>query len=177
MKEEVIASRYGEALFALGKKGNNLEELGDNLYSIQDLFSQYPELQKFYYHPIVSSRDKKNTMEKILSDKVHANILNFVKLLVDKKRENFLPNIIKHYKILSDKHFKRSTAEIITAIELDGPTANMLQQKIQNYLNQDILPEFKVDKDILGGVIVKVGDRMLDASLSGQLERLTHSLI
>lgn len=176
MKEEVIAGRYAEAIFNLGKKEDKLETIKENLDIILNLFTQFPDFQKLYFHPVVKAVDKKNTLEKLLSDVVVAHVLNFMKLLVDKKREKFFLRIVKHYNLLLDKHFKRSTAKITTAVPLDEQTASMLRERLQNYLNQEIFPEFNVDSSILGGVLVKVGDRMIDATLAGQLEKLAHSI-
>ena len=141
MKEEVIAGRYAEALFNLGKKDDTLEIIKENLNAILNLFTQFSDFEKIYFHPVVKAKDKKDTLNKILSGVVLDNILNFMKLLVDKKREKFFPNIVKYYNLLLDKHFKRSSAEITTAIALDNKTSELLRQKLQTYLNLSSLPK------------------------------------
>lgn len=177
MNQTIIADRYAEALFALAQEDDQVDAYGEALADFDDLLTQTPELKQLLFHPVVKMADKKQVLAKLLTGKIPTPVMNFFYLLVDKKRETFVPQINAAYKELLNTLHKTVVAEVVTSINLRKDTEKILKKQLENYLEQQVIMECRVDPTILGGVTVKVGDRLIDASLNTQLRELAQTLM
>lgn len=179
MTDSVVARRYANALFTLGKKAGTkeLEHYGSSLVQMQNLLTASPELDKVFRSPVVSIKEKRKVVEKLLS-KIAADktVSNFCMLLADKGRLPFLREIATYYGTLLDTEKGVIRGHILTAVELDAKKQGQIKTLLEKKAGKSLELAFDVDTSILGGVVLKVGDRVLDASLRAQLAILRDTI-
>jgi F-type H+-transporting ATPase subunit delta len=175
MSVNPIADRYASAIFELATEQNCLDEVGQELKDIAHAIREYPDLAKLLHHPLVSAADKAETLLKLAAGATEIT-RNFLKVVVDKGREGVLPDMASAYNTRLDARLKRVQAIATTAAALDDEARSLLQRQLSSYLAQDVTLETRVDPAILGGVVVRVGDRLIDGSIKGRLRELAASL-
>ena len=172
MINTVVARRYANAIFALGKKDGDkaLNARGECLAALNELLSQIPQLDLALKSPVVAVDEKKAVLDKLLKQlKADTTLRNFCFLLADKERLAFLGDIAVRYGKLLDEAKGIIRGQCITAVELPGDKKAELVKTLRAKAGKEIDLTFAVDKDILGGMVLKMGDRVLDASLRAQL--------
>lgn len=178
MKQTIVAERYAEALFEIAQESKKVDEFAEILEDLFDLLDNNEDLANHMFHPVIKAEDKKEVLTKLLKERVPAEILNFLYLVIDKKRIIILDEIIDEFINLRNALNETVVAEVVTAEEMYKTTKTELQAQLASYLGQqEVLMECEVDPDILGGVMVKVGDRLIDASLKTQLKDLAQTLM
>jgi ATP synthase F1 delta subunit len=168
---EEIASVYARSLFEVAKETDKLDEVREQLGQFADALESERELQVFFFSPYFSSEEKKDGLEKVL-DGAEPAILNFLELLVDKHRMPALFRIRRTYDQLWEHENKLLPVEITSAIELDDEIAQRIGDQIGQQTGQRVELTKTVDPEILGGLVLRVGNSILDASIRNRLENL-----
>lgn len=167
---------YAEALMAVAQEQNLTEKFGEDVASLLNLLQTSPELSAFITSPIVKGEDKKAVLKQI-SQGIDPFITNFLMILVDRRRIVVLEGICQHFRTLVRKLNQIVLAEVTSAVELtDGQKQAVIDQVKSRTQAQDVELVTKIDPELIGGVIIKVGSQIIDASLRGQLRRLSISL-
>jgi F-type H+-transporting ATPase subunit delta len=131
------------------------------------------DLKHFLGNPVVSAENKKAVLRQVAGDGLHPYILNFLMLLVERRRILFLEGICKQFQALLRKLNQTVLAEVISAVELSDAQQQAIGEKVKAISGaQQVELDTKLDPDLIGGVIIKVGSQVLDASLRGQLRRI-----
>ena len=179
MTGNIIARRYARALFSLGKKASSdeLSAFGKELDALAGVIESTPELGKIFRNPIISVEEKKALLGALL-DKVQVSgiVRNFCNLLADKDRLSAIPEIQAFYNVLLDADQGVVRGELITAIKLPKAKREKVKSQLEKQAGQKLFLSFSTDKSILGGVVLKVGDKVLDASLRAQLGILKENI-
>lgn len=174
----LVEKRYAEALIRVGLEKNLLSEFQDELVKLDQAINSNDELKKFIYNPTIKSVDKKEVLVKIFSKEVSENILNFIKLLVDKGRMVAFAEIIRQYISMVDVIKKCLNIKVTTAAEISSEQLDVLADKFKKqYKSAAVKVDHKIDPSIIGGVVVKVGDKLIDGSVKGKLEKISDSLV
>ncbi|MCF8039344.1 MAG: F0F1 ATP synthase subunit delta [Desulfohalobiaceae bacterium] len=179
MKEQVIAKRYARALFALGQEQGDeeLNRYGRELSQIASVIEASPHLLKILKNPIIKTGDKKGILRKIMQKlEVGTTIQNFCLFLADKERLGNFPDIQHTYSSLLDARSGVLRGKLITAIELAKARQDKVTKQLEGQLSQKLVLEYEANKDILGGLVLKVGDKIYDASLRAQLDQLKEQI-
>ncbi len=179
MTVDIIARRYAEALLSLGKKGGDAEidRYADELAAITDIEKQSPELAMFLKSPAFSSAEKCRVLVPILEKLgVSPIVRNFCMLLAEKERLGALAQIAQAYSDLRDVANGIVRGELLTAIELTAEKKAAVSSQLERQSKKKIALTYAVDRNILGGVVLKVGDMVLDASLKAQLNILKETI-
>lgn len=172
----IIADRYAIAMIELAEKHGLLDAVNADLYLIKETINSSAELQDFVEHPLISGEDKKDALHKIFSEAISVYSLNLIRLLADKNRLFILRFIAEYYnKLLCEKR-NIDTAEVITAIEIDENTVNRVKDKLEKLFKKQIKVSPRVDKDIIAGMIVKIGDKIIDGSIKTKFENMKKQL-
>ncbi|RZM82440.1 ATP synthase F1 subunit delta [Leptolyngbya iicbica] len=172
-----IADPYAQALMALAQDQNLEDQFGESAQEILDLLSASEELDRFLSNPLVAEESKKGVLEQISTD-LNPLFKNFLKLLVDKGRIGFIAPILKRYQELLRQLRRTVLAEVTAAVELSEAQQDQIRQKVVAMTDaQHVDLAVTIDPTLLGGVIIKVGSQVVDASLRGQLRRLSMQLI
>jgi ATP synthase F1 delta subunit len=166
---------YAEALFEAGKKKGNLDALQEQLGQFTDAVDRNRELQVFFFSPYLSSEEKVDGLERAVTD-AEPELINFLELLVDKHR---MPEIFRIRRELDElwKHENRRIDVTVTsAVELDSAVVEKIGQEVERQTGEEVDLSSAVDSDILGGIVLQVGNMVLDASIRTRLEKLRKSV-
>jgi len=168
---EEIARVYARSLFEVAKEQDKLDEVREQLGEIVDALNADRELQIFFFSPYFSTEEKKDGLRKVI-DGADPAVLNFLELLVEKHRMPALFRIRHVYDELWEHENKLLPVEITSAVELDEEIARRIGDQIGKQTGQRVELTKTVDPDIIGGLVLRVGNSILDASIRNRLETL-----
>ena len=176
MRDEIVSRNYAEALFELGKKHDLLESFQEGIEAVARLLDESPDFRLFIETPRIDAAAKKDVVRKAFGQALPKPLLNFVLITIDKRRQRLLRDIARAYQALMDEHLGRTHVEISVARELDDETINDVARKLSTLLDTEAIPHVRVRPEILGGVVVRTGDRVYDGSLRRRLEGMRRRL-
>jgi F-type H+-transporting ATPase subunit delta len=165
-----VARRYAKALFELGVQAGNFEALGRELDGVARLYSDSRELRQTLENPVFKQSQKRKIIEAILPQVAQSPVLrNFVLLLVERNRIAVLPLIARAYQELTDRQLGQVRAVIISAKPLDMVTEGQIERALEKRTGKKVIMKTEVDPSLIGGVVARVGDLVLDGSLRTRL--------
>jgi len=172
-----VSKRYAKALMSLGHEDGHLQEYGRDLRDFTDLCIQNEEFRKVISNPVFSVDDRKKLLGVVLEKSgFTGTVRNFLNLLLDKKRIGAVEEIMDYYAILTDQISNIARAEIVTPRPLKKEAMNKLEKVLGDMTSKTVKMQVREDKSLIGGLIVKIGDLVLDGSIKVQLEGLRESL-
>ena len=177
MAIETLARRYSAALFAVAKDANAVENVVSEVDAVVATFASDPALQEFFGSPVIDRAQKTQILQSSFHGRVGEIVEHFLMLLVRKRRENLLVTIARQMHELLDSAAGRSIAAIATPSPLAPAELEDLARRLSMVYKRKIVPEAKVDPELLGGIVMQVGDRYVDGSVSGKLEEIRRHLI
>jgi F-type H+-transporting ATPase subunit delta len=168
---EELAQVYSRSLFQVALEQGRLDELREQLGQFADALDQHRELAVFFFSPYFSSKEKQEALGTLL-DGADEILLNFLSLLIENHRMPVIFRIRQEYERLWDEENRTLPVEITSAIELDQATTASVGEKIGERTGRKVTLAARVDPEILGGIIIRVGNSILDASIRNRLEQL-----
>ena len=178
MRGGAAARRYAKALMDLARRDGVITEIGAQLQQYQALLRENIHLQRILENPGVDIQVKTGIMTTIFERTQPAPLLrNFLLLLMDKGRLPQLDAICTHYERMASDELHRVVAQVTTAVEMDTQQRQVITQKIAAATQKDVQLEAHVDPSIIGGLVVRVNNVILDGSVRGQLTRMRKALI
>ncbi len=162
---------YAEALFEAGKDKGKLDSLQSQLAQFVDVVDRNHDLQVFLFSPYLSSSDKKEGLGRAISG-AEPELSNFLELLVEKHRMPEVFRIRREFDELWKKENRRLDVTVISAVELDQAVVDKIGQEVERQTGEAVELSSKVDDGILGGIVLQVGNMVLDASIRSRLEKL-----
>ena len=177
MKNLVIAKRYAKAIFEIALEEGRLEEYGQELVDLVTLFEQVPDFEKILATPIYPEDVKKKTLN-VVAEKVGMSpvVRRFLEILVEKQRVTFLREIRDYYGKLMDEYENVARAQVSAAIDLDEDTIELLAESLSKIVGKKVVIEFHKDPDLIGGVVARIGELVLDGSVRTQLKNIKETL-
>lgn len=173
MKGEAVARRYALALSHLCKKAEDWESLRDELVKVINIISKSNELKDFMENPIFPKNLKINVITRISEEmKLSEKMKRFLSIIVDKGRFSLLSLILKNFEDIWNRRNNIYKMEIISSIPLRDEEKLEILESLSRIKRGKIKADFSVDPEILGGIIIKEGNKIFDGSLKGNLERL-----
>ena len=167
-----LASKYATAIFEIAKEEKNLDGYDKNLSKVcSDVFA-IPEAVKFFQNPLVPQQAKKDLLKRALDKEVSPTVMNFLMLLVDKKRIGVFNEIYDIFTSLKNKEQGILIADVTTAFPLTKKQQDALIKKLMSLTGRKIKIRPHKDASILGGLILKIGDKLIDGSAAGRLRAL-----
>ena len=171
MLDNRIGKRYADAIFLVAESNNNLKNVYQALNNLMELYTENQDFKMFISHPLISKDDKKGFLKKIYSN-LEENILNIILYLLDKNRiDNIKEITIEYLKIYYAKN-RILDVEGIFSREITEEQKNKLIENLEKRTNKNINLTTKIDKTIIGGGILKIGDKIIDGSIRTQLDKL-----
>ncbi len=172
-----VVMPYAQALMSSAKSQNITEEIGDDVRSLLSLLQNSDQLKNFVANPFVKEQDKKRVLEQVIGESVHPYLRNFLRILVDRRRILLLEGICEQYLNLLRQLNQTVLAEVISTVELSEAQQQSIKDKVKSMTNaREVELSTTIDSELIAGAIVKVGSQVIDASLRGQLRRLSLSL-
>jgi F-type H+-transporting ATPase subunit delta len=168
---EELARVYAEALFDVAKKEGKLDAIREQLAALADAVGETRDLQVFLFSPYFSSKEKKEGLERAISG-AEPEFMNFLELLVEKHRMPVIFRLRRRFDEMWAEENKRLEVAVTSAVELDEGTIRQIGKAIEERTGQKVDLEANVDDRILGGLVVRVGNKVVDASIRHRLEKL-----
>lgn len=176
-KNTLIAERYSEALVELAKEGKlTYEQITADLNLINEILMQSKDLKEFLVSPPVSIDDKKEILEKVFSNEINELIINFLKVLIDKNRFSAFDEILEAYKKAIDDKNNISRIQVTSAVIMSEEAKTKLKIKLEEKLRKNVIIDLNVNSEIIAGLVIKIGDNIIDMSLKHKLEDLSKSI-
>ena len=178
MIDMTVARRYAKALLTMGKEDTHYKEYGEGLSGFAHLLEREPELRDALLNPIHSREDRRKLLLKMIELlQLPAMVSNLLQLLLDKHRLNVVDGVAMAYQEMVDEVENVSRAKVRAAIYLDDETQDRLRKTLEKMTGSTVIMEVAEDPNIIGGIVAKVGDLVLDGSVRSQIDSLKESLI
>jgi F-type H+-transporting ATPase subunit delta len=168
---EELARVYGRSLFEVAVEQNKLDVLREQLGQFVDALDQSNELRVFFFSPYFSSSEKQEALGGLLQG-ADEQLVNFLELLIENHRMPVIFRVKREYERLWEQENKLLAVEITSAIALDSATTDSLGESIGERAGRKVKLTARVNPDILGGIVLRVGNSILDASIRNRLEQL-----
>jgi len=166
---------YAEALFDVAKEKGKLDAVRDELGQFAEAVEGYRDLQVFFFSPYFSSAEKAAGLKRAVSD-ANPELLNFLELLIEKQRMPEVFRIRRQLDELWKKENRRIEVTVTSAVELEPAVVEKVGEEIERQTGQKVELASRVDGEILGGIVLQVGNKVLDASIRSRLEKLRKSV-
>jgi len=178
MKGTIVASRYAKSLLELSIEKNNLDKINDDMVQLSEVCEESRDLVNLLNNPVVNSDKKANVFDKLFKGKFDELSLSFIQLINKNKREDILPNIAQSFTQLYKAHKHILDVNLISATPLEESVKSKIIEKIKaKYSDYTINLIEKIDPSLIGGFIVKIGDKQIDSSIASQLTNLKNILL
>lgn len=171
------ARRYATALFEAAHSAGSLDQVEKDVRNVMDLMRQMPALADLWHSPLIPASRKRDVIEKTLGNSVDKLTLSFLHLLIDKRREDVLPGVEVDIQQLADQARQLVRAEATFAVAPTPDEQTDLIRSLEQRTGQHVQLTTQIDPDILGGVVVRMQDTIIDGSVRGTLERLREQLL
>ncbi|MCS1352283.1 F0F1 ATP synthase subunit delta [Mechercharimyces sp. CAU 1602] len=175
MSSAVVAKRYAKALFEAAQEQGLLEQVEEELVTVDQMLGHTPELKKWLTHPTVDVKQKKEVLLKV-SESMSTLTTNVLILLIERGREAVITDFVRSYQKLANEARGVAEAVVTTAVTLTEAEAAQLSQAFSKKMGKELRITNIVDPTIIGGVVVRIGDRLYDGSIKSKLDRFEQQL-
>jgi ATP synthase F1 delta subunit len=172
---EDVAQVYARALFEVAKEHDRLDEIRDELDQFVAALNDHRQMAVFFFSPYFSTDEKKNALERAVED-ADPFLMNFLEALVERNRMPVIFRIRAEYEQLWDEEKKLLPVQITSAIPLDEKTVQSIGDRISEQTGQKVELSSSVDPDLIGGLVLRVGNVILDASIRSRLNQLRRTV-
>lgn len=176
MRAESVAANYAEALFALGEQGGQAERYAGLIQAVADAVAGLPEARAVLMSPKVTKAAKAEILARALAG-APQEFVHFLQAVVKRGRQGLFSEIAAAYRDLLDERFNRVRATVMLAREADATIRQNLEQALREVVGKEVIAEYLVEPELLGGVVVRINDRVYDGSVRRRLTRLRRQLL
>lgn len=177
MSETAVGANYAGALLELATRRDAAEDYGGYLAQVAELYREEPAFRLFLDTPRVREDRKKEVLREVLADRVPEPFLHFLLVVLEKRRQRSIPRIEEAYRELLDERFGRVHANVTLAVEPDEELRREIVEKLSSLLDREVEANFRTDEDIVGGIVVRFEDKVMDGSLRRRLQNLRRRLV
>ena len=174
----LTAKNYADALVKIGQ--DNVLSYSDILYnleSVKEICESSNEFDNVLKNPAVSDDVKYSIIDEVFKKDINEKIIDFIKVLIEKKRFNEFNGIVEAYRDELDIINNIQRVSVTSAVPLNDDMKQRITDKLQKRLQKNILADWQIDNEIIGGLVIKINDDVIDSSLKNKLENLSKNLI
>lgn len=172
MKGTILGSRYAKSLLTLAIESNVIEQVKNDMIMIQNVCQQNRDFKMLLNSPIIKIDKKQAIMKELFASSVHKMTISFLNIITFKRREHYLEEIARQFVLQYNIYKGIEVATVTTAFKIDDKLRQQIMKLIKNSTDSTIELVEKTDKNIVGGFVLKVGDKQYDASLSSKIREL-----
>lgn len=174
---KLIEKVYGEALFELAVEEGKTASLMEEIMAVKQVLSDNPELAKLMQHPGVPETEKEQILEKIWGNSVSREITGLMLLLLKKEHYGQLPQVLDYFLEKVREKERIGIAYVKTAVQLSGTQQEKVEKRLLETTSyRKFEMHFEVDPSLIGGMVIRIGDRVVDSSIRTRLENLSRQL-
>jgi F-type H+-transporting ATPase subunit delta len=177
MLNKSVARRYAEAFFAIAQERNLIDELQVELLEVADTIANNKDLAAFMGHVLIPPKDKREVVAQLFAGKISDVTLNFLNVVIDKRRANYIAAIAEEYKALADQSRNIVKADVVSAKPVTEQEVAELEKTLSAATGKTVKVSMNIDPNLIGGIKVRIGDRIIDASVVKKLELLKSDLM
>jgi F-type H+-transporting ATPase subunit delta len=177
VRDTTVARSYAEALFELGERQNKHDAFVASFTALDEAAGRDPLVRAFLESPKIELAAKKSAVRRAIGQQTDPMFVNFLMVVLQKRRQRLLFDIGREYLALVDEKLGRMHVQVTLARAMDGALQEQLSKQLAAVLGKQVIPHVSVNPEILGGIIVRYGDRVLDGSLRRRLVSLRHRLM
>lgn len=177
MRLSGLARRYAAALFEAAKGPNAVDSVESDLGLITYSLDEVPRLREMLVHPLIPVARKKELVAEIFKGKIQDITLDFLFLLVDKQREEIVTDVETEYVNLANEYRNIATVQVTSAVPLTADEQAQLREKLAKFTGKTVELELSENPELIGGLIVQIGDTVIDGSVKGYLASLREKLL
>jgi F-type H+-transporting ATPase subunit delta len=177
MRQSTIAHNYAEALLELANRAKDLRGWGTLIQSIAETMQGDQTFRAFLETPRVDVATKNAVLRKALADRAPSKFVRFIESVVSHRRQMLIPEIAQEYLDLVDLAENRMHANVTVARDADEKTKKLIADRLSKVFDKTVVPHLTVDDRILGGLVVRVGDTVMDGSVRRRLGALKHKML
>jgi len=172
-----IGVRYAKSVFEIAVERNEVEQVYENVKSLAAICSQSEEFNKFLHSPVLKPSEKSAVFSGLFGREYTQTMMSMFDLLLHNKRESFLSDILRNFSDLYRKRLNIKSATITSAQTLDNDIKTQIETMLQQSLNSEVEFTEKVNEKLIGGFILRVDDKQVDASIAAKLENIKRELL
>ena len=171
MKNTRVARRYAQALMlTTDSSAKAIDEIAADLEVVRQSLNSSRELRLFVSSPVVSVVRKQKVFREIFGARIGRTTMSFIELLTEKQREGVLPDVVEEFLALRDAQYGIVNVDVASAVEITSQQEKNLSEKLEHYTKKKVRVRFALDTSLKGGLVVRIGDTVLDSSIKRQLE-------
>lgn len=172
-----IAERYATGLFELSVEENSVESTKQEVEDLLSVLHENPDIQLFFQAVKVSKQEKRNFIDKVFSKLCSHNLVNFMKLLIDKGRISYLEEILNYYITLADEKLGILRATVTSAKPLSKEDLQKIQKALEKKTDKSVILNNRMDPSLIAGIKVTVGNKVTDITMSTKIETMRNALL
>lgn len=174
---KLISKTYGDALFDIAVENNKTDVFFEEIKGLKQVLAENPELLRFLGHPDIELSEKVAVVENVFNGRISAEIVGLLRIVVTKGRASYLTGILDYF-IAKTKEFKKiGVASVTSAAELSDVQKKKIVEKLLSSTSyKEFEMNYKVDPELIGGVVIRIGDRVVDGSVRNKLANLKKEL-
>lgn len=173
---ELVAKRYGTAIYQLAIEKDQIDIVAEEIASIKEVLETEEDFVQILNHPKIVVEEKIALVESIFKGKVSDDVMGLIVLTIVKGRQSHLIDIIEYCEAEIDAHNNIVTAYVISTEKLDKPHKEQLKQRLEDITGKTVNMMYDVDGSLIGGMIIRIGDRILDNSIKGKIANMSKVL-
>ncbi|MBE7706889.1 MAG: ATP synthase F1 subunit delta [Cyanobacteria bacterium SIG30] len=172
-----IAKRYADALSSIAFEKKLLNDFHKDLIEVLEIYKNSPDFKQVLTSPSVDVRQKKEIIKQIFEDKISKDVYNFLFVLIDAKRFDIFETIFYCFEEKLNELNNTVNVSVVSAINLKDELKLKLQNKLSQKMNKNVYIQYEVDKNIVAGLIISIGEKIIDLSLNNKFKKIEKELI
>lgn len=177
LKTDSIGRVYAQSLLDLAQEQDQVDALAEQMQQLLPVLDEDGELDRMMDNPSIGQAERKQIVKRVFEGKVSDLLYRFIQVIADKDRLDSLPQIVAGFLILVAEHRGQLEVEAFVASKLDPATAERVAKTIGEHLGKQVTLRQHVDESLIGGLKIKIGDRLIDASVASQLQSMKNKMI
>jgi len=177
MRQSALARRYAGALFQAAKEAGEIENVESDLGLVSYSLEANPRLREVLTHPLIPGSRKKEITAEVFAASVQDVTLDFLYLVTDKRREAILPDIEIEYVRFANDYRNVVPVQVTSAVQLSPDEIGLLRGRLERFTGKSVELQFSEDPLIIGGLVIQIGDTVIDGSVKGYLSSLREKLL
>ncbi len=173
---ELVAQRYGTALFELAVENNQIDKMEEEIKVIQKVLQDEPEFLELISNPKIALNDRRTVLKDVFDGKISDGILGLIDLTILKNRQEFLPQIIEFFIAKANKYKGLEIVKVTSSTVLSAEQEKQLKERMEKLTKKTIVLKLEVDESLVGGMVVRMGDRIMNYSVKGMLGAMSKAL-
>lgn len=175
---KLVSKTYGDALFELAVEENRTDSLMEEILMLQTVLKENKDFEKILDHPEISKQNKLQVIEDVFKGRISDALTGFLRIVVTKGRYKDLPDIFAYFIARVKEYRKIGVAQVTSAISLSEEQKKKIEKKLLDSTQYETMEiEYKVDKSLIGGLLIRIGDRVVDSTIKHRLNSLTANLM